>query len=602
VNPFTLSAVTAFILFAISLVPLSENHGQKKSGPLANMKRAVLLILALCFLTSITKPGFSEKPLRLFFEKNIPVDSESSQDHVVKQGEWLFKILEAKGYSPSQIQQALPGIEALNPHIPDINRLMPGQVLQIPEFSSAVSLGIKRPKPAVPPDSYEKMPYVVRPGDTLIQILQRQGVPTKLIFSQYMDLFLNLNPDVPDSNTLRVGQAIVLPVLAQDEKAPAAPVAPPTPAAPKIVAVTPGPPAPIPAATGTGGAARTGARQPDTSVLPPVQPPRPEPAEVAPKAAPAPAVENIGKDQSSQTNSTQEAKKDERTPRTGLPLVKTVLEQMRFRFMPGDESMYPLAGTQWLIVKMQETPLLDAPWGGKIIFCPVPKNAQWIENANKLGMRICAISPRWNLQEVLQKLSTSFPKNFHLWAAGKDLVLSSNGVGITLQSPQLVIMEHGGKKRIHMVWTRLTPDSPALPQGLHEVLDSAQVKVIELDAYNELSRLPSRPRDSIYVPVATHMELIRAMNPDNPEEIFGKTMPDSLNGLLQVLRDKELLHQGMVQASWSSGAQNRIAIQVPAWTVSGGNGRIAILDGRFSDPFLVSVLSHEGYSCFVLPD
>jgi hypothetical protein len=271
--------------------------------------------------------------------------------------------------------------------------------------------------------------------------------------------------------------------------------------------------------------------------------------------------------------------------------------------MHGDESMFPLpGGTQWLIVKLQETPLLDAPWGEKIIFCPVPKNAQWIEGANNLGMRVCAISPRWNLQEVLQKLSTSFPKHFHLWGGGKDLVLSSNGIGITLQSPQLAIMEQRGEKRIHMVWTRLSPDSPPLPQGLHEVLDSAQVKVIELDAYNELSRLPSRPRDSIYVPVATHMDLIRAMNPDNPEETFGKVMPDSLSALLQVLRDKDLLHQGMVQASWSSGAQYRIAVQVPAWTVSGGNGKIAILDRRFSDPFLVSVLSHEGYACFVLPD
>ena len=163
-------------------------------------------------------------------------------------------------------------------------------------------------------------------------------------------------------------------------------------------------------------------------------------------------------------------------------------------------------------------------------------------------------------------------------------------------------MEHGGQKRIHMVWSRLAPDSPPLPQGLHEVLDSAQVKVIELDAYNELARLPSRSRDSIYVPMATHMELIRAMNPDNPEQTFGQTMPDSLNALLQVLRDKDLLHQGMVNVSWSSGARSRIALQVPAWTVSGGSGRVAILDRRFSDPFLVSVLSQEGYACFILPD
>jgi len=63
------------------------------------MRRAVLLILALCFLTSITKPGFSEKPLRLFFEKNIRVEQKTGDKHIVKQGEWLYKILESKGYS-----------------------------------------------------------------------------------------------------------------------------------------------------------------------------------------------------------------------------------------------------------------------------------------------------------------------------------------------------------------------------------------------------------------------------------------------------------------------------------------------------------------------
>lgn len=553
------------------------------------MKRAVLLILALCFLTSITKPGFSEKPLRLFFEKNIPVDPQSRQEHIVKQGEWLFKILEAKGYSPSQIHRALPGIEALNPHIPDINQLTPGQVLHLPEILSAAGIAVPLPRAAAPTGPYEKMPYVVRSGDTLIQILQAQGVPTKLIFSQYMDLFLELNPDVPDSNTLRIGQEIILPVVVHETSAAPVP-APPRPAAAMGPTVA--------ASQGQ----ETGA-QPRQAATPIFAPPslRQTPPEIAPKAAPAPPLVNAEK-RTEPKNPTRDSKKEQRQPRTGLPLVKTVLEQMRFRFVPGDESMHPLPNAQWLIVKMLETPLVDAPWGGKILFCPVPKNAQWIENANKLGMKVCVISPRWNVQEVLEKLAEAFPRHFRLWGAGKDLVLSRNGVGVTLQSQQLAIMERNGKKSIHLVWSRPTPDSPPLPQGLHEVLDSAQVKVIELDAYNELSRLPSRPRDSIYVPVATHMELIKAMNPDNPEETFGQTMPDSLNALLQVLRDKELLHQGMVHVSWSSGAQNRIALQVPAWTVSGGNGRIAILDRRFSDPFLVSVLSHEGYACFVLPD
>lgn len=566
------------------------------------MRRAVLLILALCFLTSITSPGFSEKPLRLFFEKNIAVERQPGEEHVVKQGEWLFKILESKGYSSSEIQRLLPDIQSLNPHIPDVNRLMPGQVIQIPEISSQAAAVVVRPKPTKPPGSYEKMPYVVRAGDTLVQILQAQGVPTKLIFSQYMDLFLSLNPDVPDSNTLRIGQEIILPVTSQDKQAqPPAPPVPPAPKQAQTIAAQPRPPAAaVSSQTGTIQAARQPASiQAAPTAQPASTPPRPQ---ITPEVLPASPSVSGSAGLTDGSNATTTAKKNERVPRTGLPLVKTILEEMRFKFVPGDESMFPLPGAQWLIVKMQETPLVEAPWGGKILFCPVPKNAEWIQNANKLGMKVCTISPRWDLQEVLNKLATSFPKHFRLWGAGQDLVLSHDGVGVTLQSPQIAIMERGGQKRIHQVWTRQTPETAPLPQGLHEVLEAAQVRLIELDAYNELSRLPTRPRESIYVPVATHMELIRAMNPSDPEQTFGQTMPDSLGSLLQVLRDKDLLRQGMVHVSWSSGLQNRIAVQVPAWTVSGGTARIIILDRRFSDPYLVSVLSNEGYTCFVLPD
>jgi hypothetical protein len=565
------------------------------------MRRAVLLILALCFLTSITSPGFSEKPLRLFFEKNIAVERQPGEEHVVKQGEWLFKILESKGYSASEIQTLLPGIQSLNPHIPNMNRLMPGQVIQIPDISAKADTVMARPKPTTPSGSYQKMPYVVRSGDTLVQILQAQGVPTRLIFSQYMDLFLELNPDVPDTNTLRVGQEIILPVASGGQRPqPAAPPRSPVPSQAQTVAAKPQAPSVASVQSGAAQAARQ-----HTS---PLTSPAPQPAPTPPRAQPAPEVPPAAPSAAQSAglgdagNATTTTAKNERTPRTGLPLVKTVLEQMRFKFVPGDESMFPLPGSQWLVVKMQETPLLEAPWGGKILFCPVPKNAEWIQNANKLGMKVCTISPRWDLQEVLEKLAASFPRHFRLWGAGQDLVLSRNGVGVTLQSPQIAIMEQGGQRRIHQVWTRQSPESAPLPQGLHEVLEEAQVRIIELDAYNELSRLPTRPRESIYVPVATHLELIRAMNPSNPEQTFGQTMPDSLGSLLQLLRDKELLQQGMVQASWSSGLQNRIAVQVPAWTVSGGTARIVILDRRFSDPYLVSVLANEGYTCFVLPD
>lgn len=567
------------------------------------MRRAVLLILALCFLTSITRPGFSEKPLRLFFEKKIDVEAKPGAEHIVQEGEWLLKILQKKGYSGSQIHQLIPGIQALNPHIPDVNRLMPGQVIQIPEnsFTTNPPPQAKNPAP-LPPASYEKMAYVVRTGDTLVQILQAKGVPTRLIYSKYMNLFMELNPDVPDGNNLRAGQEVILPVMDQT----AGGQAPATPPPPQMAS------RPAPVAADQGSSPRQGFGKPATGSpqAMPARAPLPTPPALPPQMpAPAPieAVSNAtvaGKEtpEASQTNATTAAPDDARTQITGLPFIKTVLEQMRFRFVPGDESMLPLPGSGWLHVKMLETPLVETPWGGRLVFCPVPKNAEWVENANRLGIKICTISSNWSLQEVLDKLASSFPNQFRLWGASRDLVLSQDGISLTLQSPQLTIMERSGTRNIHMIWSRQTPGEPPLPQGLHEVLDSARVKVIELDAYNELSRLPARQRESIYVPEATHLELIRAINPKNPEELFGQTMPGTLTELLQLLRSKDMLHQGMAQASWSGGLRSRIAVQVPAWTVSASAGKIALLDRRFADPFLVSVLANQGYSCFILPE
>ena len=592
------------------------------------MRRAILLILGLCFLTSITRPAFSEKPLRLFFEKNISAESESGAEHTVQQGEWLFKILANKGYSGSQIQQLMPEIQSLNPHIPDLDRLKPGQVIRIPEGISTTPSQPPRPSANVPDDTYEKKSYVVQTGDTLVQILQSQGVPTRVIYGSYLNLFLELNPEVKDINTLRAGQEIVLPVVkgampvaalpaetppATEPEQAQEPEPSPEPAPDKPVTIVPVPVSPetmIAAANGTGAgtsqeipAGRISPTPQPTSAAPAPRASQSVPAPSAPEPAPAPQPSRSGQG-SDAANATSNATTtvETRVPTTGLPFIKTVLGEMRFRFMPGDESMFPLPGSGWLHVKLFETPLVEAPWGDRILFCPVPKSAEWIENANSLGMRILTISPRWSLQEILDKIEAAFPRHFRLWNSGRDMVLTRDGIGLTLQAPQTAIVESGGVKTIHVVWARQTPGESHLPQGLHEVLEEARVKVIELDAFNELSRLPTRPRDSIYVPVATHMDLIRAINPPDPEEFFGNNLPNSLTALLQLLRNKEHLQQGMANAAWSGGLASRIAIQVPAWIVTGGTSRIILLDRRFADPYLVSVLSREGYTCFILPD
>lgn len=564
------------------------------------MRRVALLILALCFLTSATTPVFSEKPLRLFFEKNIQVETAPKDGHTVKEGEWLFKILTDKGFSGSQISEMMPRLESLNPHIPDINKLRPGQVIQLPDHVAQPEQDSRESRPSsIPQDSYDKIPYVIRPGDTLIEVLQSQGVPTTLIYGGYMNLVLELNPSVPNTNALKVGKTILLPIQKSTASAQASET--PTPQAEEAK------PVPEDAARTAGIETSTPASETNPSTLP-----IPEPREDVPRVPPAPlpeppappiaALQPLANSTGGENTSSFGNATETRQRRTGLPFVRTILEQMRFRFLPGDEIMYPLQNSGWLHVKLAETPVVETPWGQKLILCPVPKNSEWIKNANALNIQVCTVSPQWSLQDILEKLAVTFPTHIRMWGADRELVLSRNGISVTLESPQLAIVEHGEKKSVYMVWARQTQEERPLPQGLPEVLEPAQIKIIELDAFNELSRLPTRPRQSIYVPVASTMELIQAINPKDPETLFGKALPENLAALLQLLRSKDMLQQSMVQASWFGGVRSRISVQIPAWTVSPSAQKIALLDRRFADEYLVSVLSHEGYTCFVLPD
>jgi LysM repeat protein len=549
---------------------------------------SVFLILAACILTSITQPAFAEKPLRLFFEKTVQtVKRPDHQEYVIKEGDWLIRVLRAQGYSDTEIQKLLPVVREMNPDIADLNKLRPGQILQLPNQTPSLKI-----RPAVRSDVSKKKLYTVKAGDTLASIFRREGVPEELIFKDYLGLFLELNPHVPNADTLRIGQEITLPLRHSAQPAVAATVPEKTPSQVAVAPSAPTEPKRQTGQAGQGEGSATGAGSLDrsqggqggerpspfgTKLRSPVKTVQPRPS----------AVDRVMTD-----NATQEEKKE---PVTGLPFIRTVMEQMRFRFTPGQELLYPLPRGGWLHINLEDSPLLDTPWGGRVILSTTPKNEEWVADADALGMQVCSVSPNWFLPEVLEKIAAAYPQEFRLWGRDRDLVIHQNGLSITLKGPQLVVLEQSSGKFVFMLWPRETIAEPSLPQGLPEVLGRARIKIIELDTYNQLSRLPARPRGSTYVPIATRADLLLAMGIKNPD---GEN-PKNLAELLQILRRKERLHRGMARAAWYSG-QKSLAVQVPAWLIAPDN-KIILLDNRFNDEFLISILTQAGYSCFILP-
>lgn len=591
-------------------------------GLLNSMKRVAFLLLVLCLCAGMARPVFSEPPLRLYFKKNISESTEqqTTSRHTVQRGEWLNRILKSKGYSARQIPQLLPAIRELNPQIQDLNQLRPGQILYLPDTAPASA---PRPQPAAPsvtekrpdvteptrstPPAQAGATYIVRQGDTLSAILARQGISTAQIFSRYIQAFKELNPDIQDVNTLHIGQEVVLPGLPSDNSTqPAAPER----ATPedsnatddgsllKALTIMPLPEnSTLPAGNGTANAIPPQI----TSRLLEATADRDTAASWKSLTLPSnPTLATKGPtlDQIMESNAT--AATPARKAVTGIPFIRTVLEKMRFSFAPGDENMYSIDRTRWLQVNLKESPIIELPWGGKAILTRTVKSDAWIADANRVGFHVCPVTAGWSPSSVIASLAETFPDCVRLWAGNRNLTFSHAGLGLTLRAPCLTIIRQNGRKKMYMVWAREAESSP-LPQGLHEVLEDAGVDLIELDAYNELSRLPARPRGSVYIPVPSHLDIIRAMNPDDPETLFGATLPRDLNSLLFLLKDKGMLQRGMIQLDWNAGPSQSIAIQVPAVTIHPSATKIALLRSEDADENIVSLLSRQGYNCFQLP-
>jgi hypothetical protein len=143
----------------------------------------------------------------------------------VRRGDWVLKIFRQKGEIAHEDFREFLGIfQRLNPHVRDIDRIRPGQVVDIPlkklargalpgQASGMVTI------PFVMIHSPEKMikkhsrNYVVKRGDTVSQLITKNfgGRYGNLTYSQGIKLFHAANPRIKDLNRIYVGQKINMP-------------------------------------------------------------------------------------------------------------------------------------------------------------------------------------------------------------------------------------------------------------------------------------------------------------------------------------------------------------------------------------------------------
>jgi hypothetical protein len=133
------------------------------------------------------------------------VDSPQTTRYTVQKGDTLWKIfLRDYRAKTEDMPYLYKKFRELNPNVHDLNHIVTGQKLEIPQKPiQGQGLTVQ----AAPPDI-----YMIKQGQHLAMVLREvYGLPDKLIFNEYLNLIRELNPEIEDLNHVEPGQKIKMP-------------------------------------------------------------------------------------------------------------------------------------------------------------------------------------------------------------------------------------------------------------------------------------------------------------------------------------------------------------------------------------------------------
>lgn len=539
------------------------------------LRRPSLCLLVV--LTLLASVCWGEENVRLFFHKTAAGKAPEGPKHVVREGEWLYKILEDAGFSREEFPQVIPKVRAMNPHVADFNHLRAGQVLYLPRAPKAGKASASHRPPVSPsaPPTLLRKEYVVQPGETLTQILRREtGATDAELYARLFDVVRQYNPHIHNLDALRAGDRLELPAgtpWRSDAEGNASSAS--------AEDTSPNEDAPLGAgenATQEVGAAQGGTGGNGTGLAP-----AGGLAVPASGDAPQSTIERSGSEPAQPAVSVSPLRSWEQ----GRAQARQLLQGLGLTLIPGEEALFPLEDGSWFAVNLRETPALSTPWGARILLLDAPKPASWMESARAAGFVPIMVPADWQLRPVLQALAGAFPQQVHLWPQGRNLVLPRQGMSINLKAALVAVLEGG---RTFALWTQ-DQNAPPLPQGVREILAAAQVTLLETDASGTPFAPPALPGAAMLLPAANAAWLHKQLDARFPE-IRPLTSPGQI---LAFLRHGKHLVSKHITLSWVRGA-NELSIQIPAWLID-GEPPIALLEDPL--PATVALLAQNGYQC-----
>jgi len=139
----------------------------------------------------------------------------------IKEGDHLWQLFRERGLLEKRnLSELLALLKNLNQSLANLDLVHPGQEIIIPLTIAPVKGGAKTsrkpPETVISLDQLKDMDlenYTVKPGDSLSKIVSnRYDIPSKALYTEYLDLVKKLNPAVEDPNLIYPDQKIRLPV------------------------------------------------------------------------------------------------------------------------------------------------------------------------------------------------------------------------------------------------------------------------------------------------------------------------------------------------------------------------------------------------------
>ncbi len=181
-----------------------------------------VLILLLCIPVGIAHGAMLIKDYVVRYDRGWDILCDPYQ---VQKGDWVLKIFRQKGEIAHEDFRDFLGIfTRLNPHVKDIDRIRPGQVVDIPikklsqgNFPGQSSGVVTIPFVMIsnPKEWLEKhtRTYTIKQGDTVSQLIAKRygGRYGNLTYQQGVKLFQAMNPQIKNMNRIYAGQKIYMP-------------------------------------------------------------------------------------------------------------------------------------------------------------------------------------------------------------------------------------------------------------------------------------------------------------------------------------------------------------------------------------------------------